>query len=178
MDLLKGLVAQRGDFLLYKAGFPNDFWGTCEETFLAKQGKRVYTIGPERRVCTIEASDPEKVLRRKEGFCDDGVYFIGESFWNPNPHIQGEHMSKHLAAKLSSLPCFEAFLVIFCQDICSYFCLVCGGRVLLAHGPTDLNLSYLNNFNKFLVFSIFSNDVLKTRDMLNCVKHICFQKNV
>ena len=29
-----------------------------------KQGKRVYTIGPERRVHTIEASDPEKEERR------------------------------------------------------------------------------------------------------------------
>ena len=31
---------------------------------LAKQGKRLYTIGPERRVYTIEASDPEKEERR------------------------------------------------------------------------------------------------------------------
>ena len=32
--------------------------------FLGKQGKRVYTVGPERRVFTIEASDPEKEKRR------------------------------------------------------------------------------------------------------------------
>ena len=30
-------------------------------------------------------------------------------FENPNPHIQGEHVNKCIAAKLSSLPCFEAF---------------------------------------------------------------------
>ena len=41
--------------------------------FLGKQGKRVYTIGPERRVGTIEASDPEK--EKKEGFHGGGVYF-------------------------------------------------------------------------------------------------------
>ena len=34
--------------------------------FLGKQGKRVYTIGPERRVHTIEASDPGK--EKKGGF--------------------------------------------------------------------------------------------------------------
>ena len=31
---------------------------------LGKQGKRVYTMGLERRVYTIEASDPEKEKRR------------------------------------------------------------------------------------------------------------------
>ena len=34
--------------------------------FLGKQGKRVYTIGPERRVYTIEASDPEKEKQKKQ----------------------------------------------------------------------------------------------------------------
>ena len=29
--------------------------------------------------------------------------------------------------KLPKLPCFEAFEVIFCPDLCSYVCLVCGG---------------------------------------------------
>ena len=32
--------------------------------FLGKQGKRAYAVGPERRVYTIEASDPEKEKRR------------------------------------------------------------------------------------------------------------------
>ena len=36
---------------------------------LGKQGKRVYTIGLERRLYTIEASDPKK----KEGFHGGGV---------------------------------------------------------------------------------------------------------
>ena len=35
-----------------------------------EQGKGVYTIGPERRVYTIEASDPEKEKRRVSmGWC-------------------------------------------------------------------------------------------------------------
>ena len=34
-------------------------------------------------------------------------------------------MSKNMAAKLSSLPCFEAFGVMFCPDVCSYFCRRC-----------------------------------------------------
>ena len=42
--------------------------------FLGKQVKMVYTIGPERRVYTIEASDPEK--EKKEGFHGGGVYFF------------------------------------------------------------------------------------------------------
>ena len=41
-------------------------------------------------------------------------------------------MNKHTAAKLSSLPCFEAFGVVFVQMfvqiVCSYFYFVCGGR--------------------------------------------------
>ena len=41
--------------------------------FLGKQRKRVYTIGPERRVYTIEASDSEK---EKGGFHGGGVYFF------------------------------------------------------------------------------------------------------
>ena len=41
--------------------------------FLGEKGERLYTIGPERRVCAIEASDPEK--ERKEGF-HGGVYFF------------------------------------------------------------------------------------------------------
>ena len=32
--------------------------------FLGKQGKRVYTIGPERRVCTIEPQTRKKKKRR------------------------------------------------------------------------------------------------------------------
>ena len=51
----------------------------------------------------------------------------GVSFWNPNPHTQGKHMNKSMAAKLSSLPGFEAFWVIICPEYCSYFCFVCGG---------------------------------------------------
>ena len=48
-------------------------------------------------------------------------------FCNPNPHIQGKNMNKYMAPKLPNLPCFQAFGVIFCPDVCSYFCLVCGG---------------------------------------------------
>ena len=43
--------------------------------FLGKQGKRVYTIAPERRVYTIEASDPEK--QKTEGFHGGGVFSGG-----------------------------------------------------------------------------------------------------
>ena len=42
--------------------------------FLGKQGKRVYTIGPERRVYTVEASDLEK--EKKEGFHGGGGTFF------------------------------------------------------------------------------------------------------
>ena len=57
----------------------------------------------------------------------------GDSFCDPNPHIQGKNMNKNMAPKLPNLPCFEAFGVIFCTDVCSYFCLVCGGRGSLAY---------------------------------------------
>ena len=40
---------------------------------LGKQGKRVYTIGPARRVYSTEASGPR--ARNKEGFHGGGVYF-------------------------------------------------------------------------------------------------------
>ena len=39
----------------------------------------------------------------------------------------GLKANKDMAPKLSSLPFFQAFWVIFCPDFCSYFCLVCGG---------------------------------------------------
>ena len=56
---------------------------------------------------------------------------FGQKNWgfllNPDPHIQGKNMNKHMAPKLLNLPCFEAFGVIFCPDVCSYVCLVCGG---------------------------------------------------
>ena len=42
--------------------------------FPGKRGKRVYTIGPERRVYTIEASDPE--IEKKEGLHGGGAYFF------------------------------------------------------------------------------------------------------
>ena len=32
-----------------------------------------------------------------------------------------------MAPKLPNVPCFAAFGVIFCPDVCSYFCPVCGG---------------------------------------------------
>ena len=44
------------------------------------------------------------------------------------PHTRQKNMSKHMAPKLPNLPCFEAFRVIFCPGVCSYFCLVCGVR--------------------------------------------------
>ena len=46
---------------------------------------------------------------------------FGDSFWDPNHHIQGKNMNKNKAAKRSSLPCFEALWVIFCPGFCSYF---------------------------------------------------------
>ena len=51
----------------------------------------------------------------------------GGSFCDPNPHIHGKNMNKNMAPKVPNLPCFEAFGVEFCPDVCSYFCLVCGG---------------------------------------------------
>ena len=65
----------------------------------------------------MQGSGPLKVLQHK----------LEESFCNPNPHMQGKNMNINMALKLSSLPGFEAFWVILCPDVCSYFCLVCGG---------------------------------------------------
>ena len=46
--------------------------------FLGKQGKRVYTIGAERRVYTIEPQTRKK--KKKEGLHGGGVYFLDASF--------------------------------------------------------------------------------------------------
>ena len=49
------------------------------------------------------------------------------------PRLQADNhgawinMNKNMAPKLPNLPYFEAFGVIFCPDVGSYFCLVCGG---------------------------------------------------
>ena len=54
-------------------------------------------------------------------------------FLRPRPPHTRQNMNKNMAPKLTKLPCFEAFGVIFCPDVCSYFCLVCGGRGSLAY---------------------------------------------
>ena len=57
---------------------------------------------------------------------------LGNHFETPTPTHEAKTMNRNMAALLSSLPCFEAFWVIFCPYFCSYFCLVCGGRGSLA----------------------------------------------
>ena len=54
---------------------------------LGKQGKRVYNMGPERRIYTIEAADPEK--EKEAGYHCGGVRFflpcnggLDISFWD------------------------------------------------------------------------------------------------
>ena len=46
---------------------------TVYTIFLGKRGKRVYTIGPERRVYTIE---PQTWIEKKRGLHGGGVYFF------------------------------------------------------------------------------------------------------
>ena len=58
---------------------------------------------------------------------------LGNHVETPTPHIQGNNMNKNITPRLSSLPCFEAFGVIFCPESCSHFCLVCRGQGSLVH---------------------------------------------
>ena len=73
-----------------------------------------------------------------------GTMTNGESFCNPNPHIQGKNLNKNMAAKLSSLPCFEAFGAIFCRIFVHIFTLYVGGgghsRVSETKGKTTICL--------------------------------------
>ena len=71
--------------------------------------------------------------------CSLAVLLVFQS--NPNPHIQGKHMNKTMAPKLPNLPCFEAFGVVFCPHVCSYFCLVCGGGGGGGRGVTSVSLN-------------------------------------
>ena len=71
----------------------------------------------------------------------------GDSFCNPNPHIQGKNMNKKMAPKLPNSPCFEAFGITFCPDLCSYFCLVCRGHWRTIHGA--------RNFYKLIPLPVF-----------------------
>ena len=48
-------------------------------------------------------------------------------FLKPQHPYTRQTTNKNMVRKLSSLPCFEAFGVIFRPDFCSCFCLVCGG---------------------------------------------------
>ena len=57
---------------------------TVYPIFLGKQGKRVYTIGPERRVYTIEPQTRKK--NKKGGLHGGGVYFFF-----PTPHFMGRY---------------------------------------------------------------------------------------
>ena len=55
----------------------------------------------------------------------------------PQPPHTRQKYEQTMAAKLSSLPCFEAFGVIFSPDFCSCFCLVCGGGGSLARSKVE-----------------------------------------
>ena len=59
---------------------------------------------------------------------------------------------KNMAAKLSSLPCFEAFGAIFCPDSCSYLCLVCGGRGSLARFSVGVSSAFRKAFSSKRAF--------------------------
>ena len=70
--------------------------------FLGKQGKKVYAIGPERRVYTIEASDPEK---KKGGF--PRYWCILFVITNADYHLSKSNSEKILAPPInikSALP--------------------------------------------------------------------------
>ena len=60
-------------------------------------------------------------------------------------------MNKYMAPELSSLPCFDAFWVVFCPDICSYFCFACGGA--------GVTRAFLNNID----LKIGSNQEIRCR---------------
>ena len=75
-------------------------------------------------------------------------------------------MNKNMAAKLSSLPCFEAFSAICCPHFCSYSCLVCGGggghsRVSELRGPlkSTLALTIETDFYSRLTISILEGNL-------------------
>ena len=56
------------------------------------------------------------------------IWDTGDSFCDPNPHIQGKNMNKNLAPKLPNLPCFEAFgAIFFVQMFVHTFALYVGG---------------------------------------------------
>ena len=62
-----------------------------------------------------------------ENFSVFAVQNMGNRSDTPTPTYKAKIQTKIWSPELSSLPCFEAFGVIFCTDFCSYFCLVCGG---------------------------------------------------
>ena len=56
------------------------------------------------------------------------------------PHTRQKDEQKY-GPKLQNLPCFKAFGIIFCPDVCSYFCLVFGGGSLSEEQRINCTLS-------------------------------------
>ena len=69
--------------------------------------------------------------------------FCGDSFWNPNPHIQGKHMNNNLAPQAAKLALFQS---IWGSILSRFFFIVLpcmwGGvtSVFLSFGGTTLGL--------------------------------------
>ena len=71
------------------------------------------------------------------GFQGSSDFAVGNHFETPTPTYKAKNEKKKkkiyiyiyifMVPKVSSLPYFEAFWVIFGPGVCSYFCLVCGG---------------------------------------------------
>ena len=80
--------------------------------FLGNQENRVYTIGPERRVYTIEASDPEK--EEKEGFHSGGVYFFLPLRWSKTRVLKTDTLRVETRV-LKTLACRNGFWTSFKQ---------------------------------------------------------------
>ena len=107
-------------------------------------------------------------MKGKEGVFSEGIPRIGDSFCDPNPHIQGKNMNKNMAPKLPNVPCFEAFGVVFCLDVCSYFGLVCGGRGSLAY---FWRISKISRILKFQSLSFLSWLSLESTTFVESVEH-------
>ena len=58
---------------------------------------------------------------------------LGILFETPTPTYKANILTRTWPPKLPNLPCFEASGVISCPDVCSDFCLVCGGRGSLVY---------------------------------------------
>ena len=91
---------------------------------MSAKGRLHSDLSSNRLACSVYLTDTAHSLFLHFSSFLPGVSNLGWGIiLKPQPPHTKQNYEQHVAAKLSNLPCFKAFGVIFCPDFCSYFAL-------------------------------------------------------